>query len=296
MCFKIDTLWKFQRRREWIYREKSLETTLWVVSNRDYVDEQVFSAAETGLFCMNAGKPVLWKQRLRLLSKWFRDNATLLCVSIPRANFKCKLPLVGYKNQLLRAFRMKILICAPGHLGWQKSVDSIRTPLGLVHCLIPDDEHLNLGVPNLINAPVHFCGELSDPSVGQGCARGNGTFEMELHSLALRKWQSQTPNGAYHTQRLFTRDFYKSLWKQGIRKPTVTSFLSLEVTDILGVIFTVLFFLSFLHLHVSDRLLSDRKDCPHLAVCLRKVSEGLSCVRWEKAERGGDSQTGYVSS
>lgn len=194
----------FNLEEEWIYREKSLETTLWVISNRDYVDEQVFNAAETGLFCMNAGKPVLWKQRLRLLSKWFRDNATLLCVSIPRANFKCKLPLVGYKNQLLGALRMKILICAPGHLGWQKSVDSIRTPLGLVHCLIPDDEHLNLGVPNLDNAPVHFCGELSDPSVSQGCARGNGTFEMELHSLALQKWQNQTPNGAYHTFRDFS--------------------------------------------------------------------------------------------
>lgn len=125
---------------------------------------------------MLRNKPVWWKQLLRLLGKWFGDHATLLHVSIPRANFKCKLPLMGYKNQILGALRTKNLNCLPGHSEMTKKHGRHPKYSG-IGSTTASSQTMNtffsrvktpylLSVINVDNSPVHFCKELLTLSVG----------------------------------------------------------------------------------------------------------------------------------
>ncbi|XP_005608612.2 tigger transposable element-derived protein 1 [Equus przewalskii] len=137
-----------------------------VIEEKGYVEEQVFTADETGLFYKDVGKRTYITQMASQAPgfKSFQDYATLLLCANAKGDFKCK-PLMVYRAQNPQAVTGKSVNHMPVHWRWNKK--AWMTSDWFHNCFIPEVECYlqgrNLAFKVLLildDAPVHCCEEL----------------------------------------------------------------------------------------------------------------------------------------
>ncbi|XP_046538005.1 tigger transposable element-derived protein 1 [Equus quagga] len=137
-----------------------------VIEEKGYVEEQVFTADETGLFYKDVGKRTYITQMASQAPgfKSSQDYATLLLCANAKGDFKCK-PLMVYRAQNPQAVTGKSVNHMPVHWRWNKK--AWMTSDWFHNCFIPEVECYlqgrNLAFKVLLildDAPVHCCEEL----------------------------------------------------------------------------------------------------------------------------------------